>query len=144
MYVPPGRDDDDDDDDDVKERQMLELLQLRPHCESNETLTMMSSKKLLKGRPLVGLRAQNFNPSGSGCSRPRNHSRVRGLELIGTGSNACWIEEERDARPIADPPSQKTPAALRHLGSVRLPRGTQCSFNQSVAIPSAGLELGGR
>jgi len=45
--------------------------------------------------------AQNFNPSGSGCSRLRNHSRVRGLEPIGTRSNACWIEEERDAVQVA-------------------------------------------
>lgn len=40
--------------------------------------------------------AQNFDPTSSGCCEPWNDA-VRGLESIGNGSNACWIEEDKDA-----------------------------------------------
>lgn len=38
---------------------------------------------------------QNFNPSSLGCREPWNHRAVRGLKWVGTRSNICWIEGDR-------------------------------------------------
>lgn len=81
--------------------------------------------------PLVP--AQNFNPSSSGCSGPWNHSTVRGLESVSTGSNACWIEEDREGLGAGSETGSERQAekACKHVNNVflKVDSTIQCGQN---------------
>lgn len=73
--------------------------EIRPASLLELPVTMINERSItIRPAFTTPVPAQNFNPSGSGCSGSWSRSTVRGLE---SGSNACWIEEDRDAVQVA-------------------------------------------